>query len=41
VNENQYEKKNNNSNEIPITTSIGEEDLKMKKNGRRQNTAHA
>jgi hypothetical protein len=33
--------KNNNNNEMPIAISIGFDDLKMKKNGRRQNTAHA
>jgi len=35
------DRKNNNNNEMPIAISSGEDDLKMKKNGRKQNTTHA
>jgi len=41
VNENRYDRKNKNNNEIPMAISMGDDDLNMKKNGRKQNTAHA
>jgi len=41
MNEKRYDRKNKNNNEIPTEISMGDDDLKMKKNGRKQNTAHA
>lgn len=38
--EKRYERKNSKSKEIPIDISSAEEDLKIKKNGRKQNAIH-
>jgi len=41
LNENMYDRKKRNNNEIPTAISIGEEERKIKKNGNKQKTTHA
>jgi len=40
LNEKRYERKNSSNNKIPIVISNEEDDLKIKKNGSKQNMTH-